>query len=236
MNKTALITGASRGIGWETALMLAAEYKYQVIALSRNHKQLELLKNTAAAEGGTILTLSHDFFKEDFSPVTTFLEKNNINSLDILINNAGFLIKKPIAEMQLSDLQNSYNVNVFSPYLLIQHLLPMLRNSSGAHVLNISSMGGFQGSAKFPGLSAYSSSKAAIAVLTECFAEELKEDHISVNCLCLGSVATEMLNEAFPGYKAAVEAKDMAQYICSFADKAHLVMNGKVIPVALSTP
>ena len=236
MNKTVLITGASRGIGWETALLLASIYKYDVIALSRNSKQLELLKNQAAIAGGTIHIFSHDFLNDDFSPIISFLRKNNINKLDILINNAGLLIKKQMAEMQLSDLQNSYKVNVFSPYLLIRHLLPMLQQSSNAHVVNISSMGGYQGSAKFPGLSAYSSSKAALANITECLATELKPENIKINCLCLGSVNTEMLKDAFPGYKAPLEPNEMAQYIARFADEAHLVMNGKIIPVALSTP
>ena len=230
MKKTVLITGAGRGIGWETSLFLAVELKYTVIALSRNSTQLELLKEKAAASGGTIIILSHDFMDDDFSPVLNILEKNKITSIDIL------MIKKPFVEMTRDDLYNSYRVNVISPYLLIQQLLPFLKKSARAHIVNISSMGGFQGTAKFPGLTAYSSSKASLTCLTECLAEELKPDNISINCLCLGAVATEMLAAAFPGYQAPLNASEMARFVSRFANEYHQVMNGKVIPVSLSTP
>jgi NAD(P)-dependent dehydrogenase (short-subunit alcohol dehydrogenase family) len=97
-------------------------------------------------------------------------------------------------------------------------------------------MGGVQGSAKFPGLAAYSSSKAALANLSELLAEELKEKNIRVNCLALGAAQTEMLETAFPGYKAPVTAAEMAQWVGWFAINGHRFFNGKVLPVALSTP
>jgi NAD(P)-dependent dehydrogenase (short-subunit alcohol dehydrogenase family) len=97
-------------------------------------------------------------------------------------------------------------------------------------------MGGFQGAAKFPGLSAYSSSKAALAGLTECLAEELKSKNISVNCLAIGAVQTEMLAKAFPGYKAPLKPNQMAEFICNFALTGHTYFNGKIIPVASTTP
>jgi NAD(P)-dependent dehydrogenase (short-subunit alcohol dehydrogenase family) len=97
-------------------------------------------------------------------------------------------------------------------------------------------MGGFQGSAKFKGLSAYSSSKSALAGLTECLAEELKEKNIAVNCLAIGAVQTEMLNKAFPGYQAPLKANEMAAFISEFAVNGHKYFNGKIIPVSSSTP
>ena len=97
-------------------------------------------------------------------------------------------------------------------------------------------MGGFQGSAKYSGLSYYSASKAALACLTECLANEFTGFGISVNCLALGSVQTEMLNEAFPGYKAPVDAKQMAEYISGFALTGHKFFNGKILPVAIGNP
>jgi NAD(P)-dependent dehydrogenase (short-subunit alcohol dehydrogenase family) len=108
--------------------------------------------------------------------------------------------------------------------------------SSGSHIVNISSMGGFQGSAKYKGLSYYSASKAALACLTECLATEFTEFGISVNCLALGAVQTEMLDEAFPGYKAPVDAKQMAEFISGFALTGHKFFNGKILPVALGNP
>jgi NAD(P)-dependent dehydrogenase (short-subunit alcohol dehydrogenase family) len=97
-------------------------------------------------------------------------------------------------------------------------------------------MGGVQGSAKFAGLSAYSSSKAALCTLTECLAEELKLENISVNCLALGAVQTEMLSKAFPGYRAPLSASEMAEFIVQFARSGHYYFNGKILPVSSTTP
>ena len=97
-------------------------------------------------------------------------------------------------------------------------------------------MGAVQGSAKFPGLAYYSASKAAIANLTECLAEEYKEHNTAFNCLALGSANTEMFNEAFPGYKAAVSAQEMADLISDFAVNGQKYFNGKIIPVSVNTP
>ena len=106
----------------------------------------------------------------------------------------------------------------------------------GSHVVTISSMGGIQGSVKFAGLSAYSSSKGAVITLSELLAEEYKEDGIAFNVLALGSVNTEMLQEAFPGYEAPLSAKEMADYIYNFALTGNKYYNGKVLQVSATTP
>ncbi len=97
-------------------------------------------------------------------------------------------------------------------------------------------MGGVQGSLKFPGLSAYSSSKAAVITLTELLAEEYKESGPSFNVLALGAVQTEMLEEAFPGYKAPISAEKMAKYIADFSLSGNEFYNGKLLQVSSSTP
>ena len=107
---------------------------------------------------------------------------------------------------------------------------------NGGHIVNISTMGGFQGTVKFPGLAAYSTSKAAVVSFTELFAEEYKDSKIKMNCLCLGAAQTEMLEEAFPGYKAPLSAAEMAEFISDFTRRSHHYMNGKVLPVSLTTP
>ncbi|MBL7933330.1 MAG: SDR family oxidoreductase, partial [Bacteroidia bacterium] len=135
-----------------------------------------------------------------------------------------------------AELTSVYQTNVFAPFILTQKLVPLMGRKSKAHIVNISSMGGVQGSSKFPGLSAYSSSKTALCGLTECLAEELKTNNISVNCLAIGSVQTEMLAKAFPGYKAPLSAKQMAEFISDFALNGHKYFNGKIIPVSSTTP
>jgi 3-oxoacyl-[acyl-carrier protein] reductase len=118
-------------------------------------------------------------------------------------------------------MEKVFAVNVFGLMEVCQTIIPFMTN--GSHIVNIGSMGGFQGSAKFPGLSVYSSSKSAVAGFSECLAEELKEQKIAVNCLALGAAQTEMLGEAFPGYEAPVSAHQMAQYIADFSLNAQSV-------------
>ena len=161
---------------------------------------------------------------------------NAMNGLDIVINNAGFLVNKPFVEQSEEDWQMQFDVNVFSPAKLIRFLYPWLLLSGNAHIVNITSMGGFQGSSKFPGLSAYSASKAALGTLTECLAVEFSGKGISVNALALGAVQTEMLSQAFPGYEAPISAHKMADFIANFALNGHQYFNGKQIPVAFTTP
>ena len=165
--------------------------------------------------------------------LSDFLEKE-FSSIDILINNAGLLINKPFTDLTTTDFIASYQVNVFGPAALIRTVLPFMKKTG--HVVNISSMGGIQGSVKFPGLSAYSSSKGAILTLTELLAEEYKETGPAFNALALGSVQTEMLEEAFPGLKAAVSAEEMAAYIMEFAINGNKYFNGKILQVSNSTP
>ena len=157
-----------------------------------------------------------------------------MSSIDILINNAGQIVNKPFHDIDVNDLQNSYGTNVFGPIFMIQNLQNMF--SKEAHIINIGSMGGFQGSQKFPGLSAYSSAKAALSCLTECLQEEYSSKSWSFNCLCLGAVQTEMLNEAFPDYQAPHSSDEMASFIYRFAKEDGKFFKGKILPVSISTP
>ncbi len=223
--KTLLVTGASRGVGLETCKQAGAA-GHRIIALSRNITPLKEMQNVHPfAVDLSIRSALVDFVEEI---------KTSFRSIDVLINNAGSLINKPFLEISSSEFEEVYKVNVFAVATLTRLLLPMI-NTDG-HVLNITSMGGVQGSAKFPGLSAYSSSKGALIILTELLAEEFKESGPSFNALALGAVQTEMLEEAFPGYQAHLSAAQMADYIIDFALKGHQFYNGKVLPISSSTP
>lgn len=225
--KNVIITGTSRGIGFELA-QLFAKNGYQVLALSRNTEPLESLniKN--------ISTISIDLSKEnELKKIINFVD-SNWKTVDILINNVGKLINKPFEKLSSSDFLNVYKVNVFSVAELTRQLIPYFKK--GSHVVNISSIGGVQGSLKFPGLAAYSSSKGALITLTELLAEEYKEQQITFNVLALGAVQTEMLEEAFPGYKAPVSANEIADYIFNFALNGNKFYNGKILQVSSTTP
>jgi len=230
-----IVTGASRGIGFEVVKILASDPQNKIIAIARNRDALDRLQNLCREESGNeIIIFSEDISSEGFDRELTGLVSEKMSHVNILINNAGLLINKPFLKMDEEDFEQMFSVNTKSAFFLVQKLVPLFK--APAHVLNIGSMGGYQGSAKFPGLSLYSASKGALAILTECLAEELKEFKIHVNCLALGSAQTEMLANAFPGYKAPVTAGEMADFVSGFALNGYKFFNGKILPVALSTP
>lgn len=229
-----VVTGASSGIGYAVVKELVKQKASVIYVISRNGEKLNHLKEECKSIGATdVIVIPMDLNGMNADKLKLIIGEN---SIDILINNAGSLVNAPFSEINLQQLEQVYKTNVFAPFLLIQLLIPNLTQSKIAHVVNIGSIGGVQGSSKFPGLSAYSSSKAAIAGLSECLAEELKEFHIKVNCLALGAVNTEMLANAFPGYVANINPEEMAKYIVHFAMNDYKYMNGKVLSISSTTP
>ncbi|MFD2906088.1 SDR family NAD(P)-dependent oxidoreductase [Sphingobacterium anhuiense] len=231
-----IITGASSGIGFETVLDLTAKKENNVIALARSADKLKRLHEIAKDlnfDGGNLYPAQFDIVYDDYQTLLPFI-KSKFEQVDILINNAGVLINKPFMDSSLEEIASMFQTNVLAHANMIQHIVPLM--PEGSHILNIGSMGGFQGSSKFSGLAAYSSSKAALAVLTECLAEEFKGKGIRVNCLALGSAQTEMFEAAFPGIEAGKLAFEMGRYIAEFAQNGHQYYNGKILPVALTTP
>ncbi len=225
--KNIIITGASRGIGFQM-IQLFANANCNVLAISRNLDPVLKLNNP------NISSLSIDISNEkDILKVSDYV-KNNWKQVDVLINNAGKLVNKPFSETSVSDFMDVYKVNVFAVAEMTRLILPYC--IKGSHILTVSSMGGIQGSMKFPGLSAYSSSKGAVITLVELLAEEYKETGIAFNVLALGAVQTEMLEEAFPGFIAPNSALEMAEYIYDFALTGNKFYNGKVLQVSSSTP
>ena len=225
MSKILVITGASRGIG-NALVQLASAYDHNVYALSRN---IDQIKKTAQVH-----PIEIDITNEN--TILVFLDRLQKEGvkIDVLINNAGVLINKPFAETTAEDFELLYRVNVFGLASLTRILIPQI--DPKGHVVNISSIGGIDGSSKFPGLAAYSSSKGAVNILTELLAEEYKGTGPVFNSLALGAVQTEMLAKAFPGFQAPVTAKEIANYILKFALEGQQFFNGKIIPVSSSTP
>jgi NAD(P)-dependent dehydrogenase (short-subunit alcohol dehydrogenase family) len=231
-----IITGASSGVGFEAALEFILSGNHQVMVLARSQEKLERLAEIAAGlnPDGILYPIAFDIVHDDYADLQQFISTSFDNRVDILINNAGVLINKPFAQLLETDFVEMLQSNFIGHVRMIQHLFPIM--PPGSHIVNIGSMGGFQGSAKFPGLAAYSASKAALHNLTECLAQEFAEQGIKVNCLALGSAQTEMLEKAFPGYKSPVMAFEMGKYIADFALTGHRFFNGKILPVAVSTP
>lgn len=226
-SKNIIITGTSRGIGFEL-VHLFANQGHNVLALSRNAQPVNNLHFE------NITSFAFDLCKDaDYKKVEEFIS-TEWKRVDILINNAGMLLNKPFIETTFQDFEKVYKTNVFGVSEMTRIVLPFMKKD--AHVVNISSMGGIQGSMKFPGLSAYSSSKGAVITLTELLAEEYKSTGPQFNVLALGAVQTEMLREAFPDYQAPTTAMEMAEYIFDFSLKGNKYYNGKVLQVSNSTP
>ncbi len=227
--KRVVIVGASRGIGKALVENFAKREGFEVIALSRNLEKMQ-------TDFGVLSSVKcFEFDLENDVRVQAEKLFSSIGKIDYLINNAGFLVNKSFEEITSQELQKSYQINLFGVFESVQAIIPHL-NPTSSHIVNISSIGGFQGSMKFAGLSAYSTSKAALCSFTELFSEEYKNSTIAMNCICLGSVQTEMLEEAFPGYQAPLNPAQVSEYISDFAINAHKYMKGKIIPLSLTNP
>lgn len=231
-----IITGASQGIGNAVVKKLAQNPEHHIIAISRNSKKLDALLAECLDQNpdANVFPIAFDLATANYSYglLPKILEK--IYQIDILINNAGYLVNKSFFDLTDEDFDHTFNINVKAVFKLSRALLPNFK--VGSHIINIGSVGGIQGSAKFSGLSLYSAAKGAVAVLTEAMAEELKDRKISVNCLAFGAVQTEMLDQAFPGYKAPLTPEEMANFVADFAQQGHKYFNGKILPLSVSTP
>lgn len=225
--KHVIITGTSRGIGL-ALVHYFSENGHKVLALSRSPEKIDSLElaNTKA--------LAFDITKAEAHQSVLDYVQSNWGHVDILIHNSGAIVNKPFTEISTQEFRYVYEVNVIGVAAFTKVLLAVLPKES--HVVCVSSMGGIQGSMKFPGLSAYSTSKAAVLSLVELLAEEYKESGPSFNGLALGAVQTEMLEEAFPGYKAPLKPEEMASYIGDFSLNASKFYNGKILQVSSTTP
>lgn len=229
-DRLVLVTGAGRGVGAATVKALLAMEDTRVIAVSR---RLDDLRGEIGSSARLELC-SVDLLAAD--GVERIVAQVGGRRLHALIHNAGLLHKADMGQHRRADLERLFLTNTIVPLELSQALVPSLAGDPPGHIVHVGSMGGFQDSAKFPGLVAYSSSKAALACMAQCMAEEFKDRGIRSNCLALGSVDTDMLRAAFPGFRAGTTAEAMGAYIASFSFEGHKLFNGKVLPVATTTP
>jgi len=231
-----IVTGASKGIGYEIVKAFAAQENCKIIAIARNETALFRLREECKVSfpDSTVIPIVFDLTVSAYRTELLPRVEKHFSRVDVLINNAGKLINKPFEALTEYEFDNLMDVNVKSAFKMIKLTLPMMHK--GAHIVNIGSMGGVQGTVKFSGLSVYSASKGALAILTECLAEELKSRHIAINCLALGAVHTEMFHSAFPGFKAPNSPEQMATYISDFALNGNQFYNGKILQVSVSTP
>jgi len=229
-----VITGVSRGIG---RALVEAYLKdgHHVYAITRSQKPV-LGAIDAESYKDTYRQLVFDWDDIDAFVGSQLLHVVNGKAVDILINNAGTLHTGRLLDVTAEDFRHHYEINALYPLMLSRSLIRHGLLRGGAHIINIGSMSGYQGASKYPGLGAYAMSKGALSILTEVMAVEWAGLGISVNCLCLGAVETEMLKRAFPGLEGAIKVSDMAGFIKAFGGTAGGIINGKLIPVSSTDP
>lgn len=239
--KAILITGASRGIGVQIARKSLDEgitgVKYPLIFVTA--RSADAINNLAKEAQSNIIAIPADLTKTAdrellIEKISAGLKEQSAELFGI-VHNAGVLRAKPFLELTEEDWNIQYQTHLLAPALLTQSLVPLF-SKNGGHIVHISSMGGFQGSKKFPGLSSYSALKGALSILSEAIATEFMEKQIACNALCLGAVQTEMLEEAFPGLQVPTTAEEMGGWIAEFLWKGHRLFNGKILPVSLQDP
>lgn len=230
-----LIIGASSGLGEETTKILSKRADISALFLvSRNKEKLSALKVEVESNGKECDYLSLDLIQTDLieSKLSSFLSNRDI---DVLFFNAGTLVNGRLVDTSQMDVAKTFATNTIAFIETWKAVYPVIKSSSKAQVITSGSMGGVQGSVKFPGLAAYSASKSALASLCEVLAVEHEEERIIFNCLAFGSINTKMLQEAFPDYACEVSPEDMANYVVNFMTGPRL-FNGKVLPVSITTP
>jgi len=183
-----------------------------------------------------IIPVTMDLSTYNYDHLNSILAFHKIDHIDILVHNAGYLLNKPFEQLSGEEWEYTYKVNVIGVAMLTRELLSRMGGKQSTHIVMISSIGGVNGSLKFPGLSAYSSSKGAMAVLSEMLAEEFKEKNVRVNCLALGSVQTEMLEKAFPNFRSGMSSREISGFIYTFCVDGWRYFNGKILPVSTSNP
>ena len=189
----ALITGASKGIGKEIATELARR-KYDLILVARSEDALCLLSLSLASEFGIAC---HYFVadlttNEGIEKTVSFVNSKNID-LSILVNNAGYALWGRFDELKLEELNSLLNINVFLPVNLTYKLLPLLKKSKQAYILNIASTTAYQA---IPRLAIYSACKTFVINFSRALKYELKSSNVSVTCVSPGTTDTNFMNAA----------------------------------------
>jgi len=237
--QTVVITGAGGGLGLEILRLVLGKSDVKLVFTYSTKPEEYFLGEDIFRQSILSGKLHHRQmdFSQPFNTIEDFVPpqlKHSRPTPMIIINNAGLLQLNKPGEIDIDSARLMFEVNFWAAVKLTYALIPYIQ--SGSHIVNIGSMGGVQGSSKFPGLSFYSASKGALAIWSESLASELAGSRIAVNCLALGSVETKMLQQAFPGYIASNTAAEMAEFIVHFAFQAHQIISGKTLPVARTTP
>ncbi len=192
--KTAIVTGASSGIGRCIALELA-RLNYALVVTGRNEEHLLSLKEQIEKKGARCEIILADLLKENVAGQIVQESMEYYGQIDVLVNNAGVAHAAPISETDTEVWDRIFSINARAPFLLCKEAIPFLKRSKNPIIINIGSVVGFKG---YPGQAAYGASKHALAGFTKVLAKEVQQDGIQVHLISPGGVNTDMATTMRP--------------------------------------
>jgi len=219
--RVAIVTGASTGIGRATAELLR-ESGAKVALFSRLLEDKE--------ENGRLIRSGDITSETDVDRLFADTE-THLGPCDLLINNAGAIEPALLHEMSIDSWERTFAVNVRGAFLSCRRAIPSMIARKKGSIINVASISGVIGPEKFPGFTAYCSSKAALISLTESLAVEVKEHGIRVNCVSPGSVDTKMWADVSGGAPASMSPREIAEAIAFLASERSRPMNGQNLNV-----
>ena len=212
--KTAIVTGASRGIGKAIALALGEE-KMRLALLARSTDQLAQVVEDVHASGGEALAVPCDLTDPAAVEYSFSRIDQHFDSLDVLISNAGIFLEKPIVEITLEDWDRVLRTNLTATFLICRNALAKMKDQKGGRIIAIASSASTQG---FIHQGAYCASKHGLLGFTRCLSIEAKPYNVHVHTICPGGVRTGLLKDTYMGERVSqgdlIEPENIADLVC----------------------
>ncbi|MEO7000399.1 MAG: SDR family oxidoreductase [Ktedonobacterales bacterium] len=228
--KVAIVTGASRGIGRATATLFASEGAAVALA-ARDATTLEANAQAITAAGGRALAIPCDVADEVSVQALFAYVTATLGPVDMLVNSAGALVNTPFAQMEATDWDHVLGVNLRGTFLCCREAFRAMIPRGGGVIVNISSLSGVRGVEKFPGLSAYNTSKFGVAGLSEILGVEGRPHNIRVVAVSPGAVDTEMLRAAAPHLKPDMTPDELARILLFLVGPDARPLNGSNLEI-----